>query len=66
MGRKRGSRFRKTIDAQKQLEQIEEAQERARRKRPKQIIERIDKSEKRWQNVVKKIDNCAEAREEFK
>lgn len=69
MGRKRGSRFRKAIDAQEQLEGIEKAQRKARgearKKRPDRIIERIDKSQKRFDNACKRIRTFEDAPHEF-
>jgi hypothetical protein len=65
MGRKRGSRFRKAVDAQEQFEQIERAQRKSREaKRPDQIRS-ISKSRKREENLHKRVRRAADLSEEF-
>ena len=65
MGRKRGSRFRKVIDAQEQLEQIEKAQRDARQGKIAKKIERTDKSKQRLANSLRRIRTESDAPEEF-
>ncbi len=65
MGRKRGSRFRKAVDAQDQLKSIEEAQRQRRSKRKGPLIERIDKSKQRLDNALKGIKTPEERQDEF-
>jgi len=65
MARKRGSRFRKAIDAQEQLEGIEQTQQDARKRKVAKIIERTDKSEQRFNNATARIRKVSEAPEEF-
>ena len=55
MGRKRGSRFKKVVDAQNQFEQIEKQQRDTRKGKSGPLIHRIDKSRKREQNAFDKI-----------
>ncbi len=65
MGRKRGSRFRRGSDEQKQLEEIEKAQQAARKKKIRKLLDSIKKSEQRFQNRLNKVRRPADAREEF-
>jgi hypothetical protein len=65
MGRKRGSRLRKTADAQKQFEQIEKRQRRVRRRKERKKIDSSEKSKKRERNFLGRIRRAGDLREEF-
>jgi hypothetical protein len=65
MGRRRGSRFRKTADAQEQFEQIEKRQRQGRRKKARKTIDSIEKSRQRERNFLGRIRRPADLREEF-
>jgi hypothetical protein len=65
MGRKRGSRFRKAIDALEQLEGIEHAQQATRKGKTRKRIDRINKSEKRLDNCLNRIKNTEDLWDEF-
>jgi hypothetical protein len=65
MGRKRGSRFRKAIDAQKQFEQIEQKQREIREGKIPGVIDSIEKSKQREKNAHRRVRRPADAGTEY-
>ena len=65
MGRKRGSRFRKAIDAQEQFEQIDQRQRKSRQGKTGTKIDSIEKSAQREANSRKRIRGRQDLPREF-
>jgi hypothetical protein len=65
MGRKRGSRFRKAIDAQEQYEQIEARQRKLRERRRGEALKSTAESKQRDANARNRLRNLADIPSEY-